>query len=75
MTGLPFYIPNNNANVGAVPIFLENVSFANQFAALSDINAATFALLELTEAGALTAITNSNFEDNSVVSMSMTYFV
>jgi hypothetical protein len=75
ITGLPFTIANNNANYSAVSLFLNNVTFANQFMGLGLINSTTIPIEEITEAGALSAITDADFSNNSQIILSLTYFV
>jgi len=75
ITGLPFTIPNNDANYSAASLRLLNISFANQFQGIGAVNTTSVTLQEITEAGVLTSITDSDFQDTSRVIISFTYFV
>ena len=75
ITGLPFTVVNNNANYSAVSLWLNNVTFANQFMGYGLVNTTTIPIEEVTEAGAISAITDADFANNSEVMVSLTYFV
>jgi hypothetical protein len=75
ITGLPFTIPNTTGNYSAPSLWCRNITFANQYVGLGEINTNSIALVEITEAGAETALTNADFADNSAAILSFTYFV
>ena len=75
ITGLPFAIPNNNANYSAASLWLNTITFANQFQAFGAINSTTISLQEITELGAVTLLDNTDFANTSSVVVSLTYFV
>jgi len=74
ITGLPFSSINDNAATNAISIRFGNITFANILQGHINANAAVVSLGEVTEAGVVTSIDNSNFADNSYLSFSITYF-
>jgi hypothetical protein len=75
ITGLPFTSGNNSGNNSSASLWLFNVSFANQFQGIGDQNATTITLYETTEAGAVTTLEDTNFANDSRISVGLTYFV
>jgi hypothetical protein len=75
ITGLPFAIGNSNANYSTASIWFNNITFANQFQGFGEINDTKILLYEVTEAGALTNLTDGDFSNNSQIVVSFTYFV
>jgi hypothetical protein len=75
LTGLPFTIGNSNGNYSSGSIFLNVITFANQFQISGQINTTTIELVEITEAGVQTALTNADFANNSTAIIGFTYFV
>jgi hypothetical protein len=75
ITGLPFTVFASTANLSAAALYLSNISFANQFQAYCATSTTTIVLDEVTEAGVVTSITDSDFANNSGVMISLTYFV
>lgn len=75
ITGLPFTIPNTTGNYSAPSLWCRNITFANQYVGLGEISTNAIALVEITEAGAETSLTNADFADNSAAILSFTYFV
>jgi len=73
ITGLPFTV--DTVYYGAVTMRLSNVSFADVPEALGIINSTYMALYETTNAGARTAIVETDFADNSSIFFSITYKV
>ncbi|MHB8053669.1 MAG: hypothetical protein ACYDH3_00230 [Candidatus Aminicenantales bacterium] len=63
ITGLPFMA----GGYTACSLWLATVSYANQFMAYFTKNATTITLEEITEAGAKTALNDTNFANNSEV--------
>jgi hypothetical protein len=75
VTGLPFTIPGNYENYSTASIWLNNVSFLNQFQAFGVLNDTTMEIFEITSLGAVSNLDNTNFGSNSQVIVSFTYFV
>jgi hypothetical protein len=75
ITGLPFTIANNTGNLAAAAVTLGNISFANQFQSNAEQGATTIVFSNVTEAGALSYMTDANFANNSNVMVNLTYFV
>ena len=75
ITGLPFTIPSNNANYSAPSFRFSNITFSGQFVGYGDINTTNIDLNQVTLLGALTAITDTNFANNSNIIVTLTYFV
>jgi hypothetical protein len=75
ITGLPFTINSEVPSYSTANMWYSNVSFANQFQAIGAINSTLVELYELTEAGAITSLNETNFADNSEIIISFTYFV
>ena len=75
ITGLPFTVGSATGNYSAMAIRLGAVSFTGTFQALADIATTSCSINQITEAGVGSNMTNSNFEDNSTVMISLTYFV
>jgi hypothetical protein len=75
ITGLPFTIPNSNQNYSTASLWMINVSFANQFIAYGLINTTRIPIEEVTILGAVSAITDADFANNSEIMVSLTYFV
>lgn len=74
ITGLPFAIKNENGAYSSVTMRLSNITFANQCQGHGVLNTTTLALSEITEAGAMTTLTDADFANNSSVMMSFMYF-
>jgi hypothetical protein len=76
ITGLPFAIRNAAEAAGGVAIgFITSTSFADFPQGFGDIGATTIALRETTNAGANTALTNTDFGNSSRIIFTYTYFV
>jgi hypothetical protein len=75
ITGLPFAVANTDGNYSPPALRFSNVGFANQYQGLTVVNTTTVGLEEITEAGAVTAITDADFANNSQVAINLTYFV
>jgi len=73
ITGLPFTCKSADA-AGAVPSFrFDDITFANVFQGMVTINTTTIQLTEITEAGALTTLTNANFDNTCWINLSVSY--
>jgi len=76
ITGLPFTSSDVGSLTTGVTLELDVITFANQFMARVSNNATGIDLLEVTEAGARTALTEGNFADTSIIiSISVSYRV
>jgi hypothetical protein len=73
ITGLPFAV--NAAYYAPVALLTLAVSFANQMMGYVIANSAVIGIYESTEAGAVTALTDTDFANNSYVYLSITYLV
>jgi hypothetical protein len=75
ITGLPFTVFNNTANYSGISLgFLSNITFADYIQGYADINTTSIQLVETTNAGVNSTITNANFANNSQILLSLTYF-
>jgi hypothetical protein len=76
ITGLPFTIGAGNSNYCSASISnLANVTFADFPQLRGEIGTTNILFLESTNAGALSALANGDFANNSEVIISFTYFV
>jgi hypothetical protein len=75
ITGLPFTIANTLTAYSAVTIHLDKVTFANQYSGYGVVGNTFIELREVTEAGVDTALTNTDFANDSSWVISLTYFV
>jgi hypothetical protein len=75
ITGLPFAIPNVLGNYAAASVYLDKVAFANQYQAIGNINTANVGFSEITEAGAVSALNDADFANNSEIIINFTYLV
>ena len=74
LTGLPFTVVNNVAGYASVAFsYIANITFANQVSAFTDANTTTAVFNESTEAGVMTALTDANFANNSILVVNCTY--
>lgn len=74
MTGLPFTSKNVDGAYTSISLRFDNITFANQFQGVINKNAVIITLLELTEAGVGTALTEGNFANDSLIDFSAIYF-
>ena len=72
-SGFPFTVNNSSSAKSAVSLKLVNVSFADSPSAFTDPNRADAQGLEVTNAGAMTALTDADFSDNSEYVIHATY--
>ena len=75
ITGLPFTVANTFGNYSSASLRFSNVTFANQFQAFTAGNTTIIELEEVTEAGVTSSLTNADIADNTVIIVSLTYFV
>jgi len=73
LTGLPFTVANSNAALSMLNLCLAQVTFANQYFGYVENNATTALIKEITEAGAITNLTNADFANNSMVLVGGSY--
>jgi hypothetical protein len=72
---LPFSIPNNNGNYSAISFYNDgNVTYGGTLQGFCNINGTSIVLGQVSEAGSITLLTNSNFANNSAFMISLTYF-
>ncbi len=71
--GLPFACVDNTAAFAAAAISLASVTFANQYYAFVEVNKSYITILEVTEGGTETDITDANFANNSRIRIGATY--
>ena len=76
ITGLPFTVLDADSGyTGAAIGYLENVTFADVPLCHTVRNATTLELREVTNAGVLTNLSNTDFANNSGIIIGLTYFV
>jgi hypothetical protein len=75
ITGLPFTISTGGANFSAISANLFNITFTNVYAGYGELNTSNVLLNQVTSLGVSSAITNTNFANNSEIIFSLTYFV
>ena len=73
LTGLPFTSVDNIAGYTAVAICLGNITFANIYQAKIYNNVTTISLEEVTELGVGSQLLNTDFADNSSITVNGTY--
>lgn len=73
IAGLPFTVANSTNSYSAPSLLLQNVTFSDQYSAWANINDTTIELLEATNAGVLTDLTNADFANNSFLVFSLQY--
>jgi hypothetical protein len=75
VTGLPFTIGSGSQFWSAPSLWFNTVSFANQSQGRGVVNATWIELWEITEAGAISQINDTDFSNSSEIMVSFTYFV
>jgi hypothetical protein len=75
ITGLPFSIPNLVRNYSALSIWFDAITFSGQLLGYGNINETTIDLVQTTELGVSSSITNTNFANDTRIMVSLTYFV
>ena len=73
ISGLPFACVNDTGGLSAVSLRLLTVTFANQYQGYVNKNTYTIVLEEITEAGAMTALTDADFANNSQIVVTASY--
>jgi hypothetical protein len=75
ITGLPFTNGAGVSNLSPIILRLAKVTFANQLQGYVEVSATTISLEEITEAGTVTQLSNSDFANDSELMVTATYFV
>jgi len=75
ITGLPFTVGNATGNLAGAALRFDTITFANQFMGHAEDNTTTIALEEITEAGAVSTLTNADFANSCSIIVGLTYFV
>jgi hypothetical protein len=75
ITGLPFTIANTAGNYAPATLRFNIITYTGTVMGLANINDTTIGMEQVSEAGTLTDITNTNFANTSSVILSLTYFV
>jgi hypothetical protein len=73
ITGLPFAVASSR--YPAAVLKLANITFANQYSGYGNASTTTIVLNETTEAGSMTSLLDSDFANNSIAMLSLTYSV
>jgi len=73
VTGLPFTTTDADAGLTGVPAIFFNITFANQLVMTTARNTNHIDIYQVTEAGAITALSNTNFANNSTIVVGGTY--
>ena len=75
ITGLPFTIASGLSSYSAPTLRCANISYVGMLTGYGAVTQQNIVLQQLTEAGVVGDLTNSNFANNSDVLLSFTYFV
>jgi hypothetical protein len=75
ITGLPFTVGNATGNLAGAALRFDTITFANQFMGHAEDNTTTIALEEITEAGAVSTLTDADFANSCSIIVGLTYFV
>jgi hypothetical protein len=76
ITGLPFSIGNSPSNYGAPSLWIQGITFTDQFEALGIVGSSEIQLAEITNAGAFSLLTSSDFFTSDVqIAINYSYFV
>lgn len=75
ITGLPYTVGNGTSYQGVPSIYPNTITFADFPTGYVIINDTDIELVEVTNAGVVTAITNSDFSNNSAINFLLTYSV
>jgi hypothetical protein len=74
ITGLPFTSGSAGGFYGSAALRFENLTYTGRIQSYSNVNDTSIFLEELSEAGAASTITNSDFANNTSILLSLTYF-
>lgn len=75
ITGLPFSIANANEAAQAASFRCNGLSYTGAFQGYGTVGSTTIPLEQISEAGSLTDLTNSNFVNGTSIQISLTYTV
>jgi hypothetical protein len=75
ITGLPFTIGSDNSNYAPPSLLFNDITFTNQFQGYGLVNSTNILLEEITILGVVSDITDVDFTNNSLLIISLTYFV
>ena len=75
ITGLPFLVGGSTGNYSAPSFWFDDISFTNQYQGYGNIGETTIDLRQISLLGADSAITNTDFANNSRLMVTLTYFV
>jgi hypothetical protein len=75
LTGLPFTIGNSIGNQSVPQIWLQNITFLNQFVSESQNNSTNIYIEQASNLGVVTILTDANFSNTSTILITYTYFV
>jgi hypothetical protein len=75
ISNLPFTIGSGASNYGAPSFRPVSISFADMFIGYGDVNGTTITLQEVTNAGAVSGLTDADFATSVNIIFSFTYFV
>jgi hypothetical protein len=75
ITGLPFNIKSETGFYGAPSIWIQEITFADQFQALGLTGTTQIALSENTNAGIFSLLNDTNFGSNVQIAITYSYFV
>jgi hypothetical protein len=73
ITALPFTCANSTAAYAAAALFFTNITYLGQVSGYVNINDNTIDLFQTTELGVATALTNTNFANNTAIIINLTY--
>jgi hypothetical protein len=73
ITGLPFTVGSTSSAYAGVAMRCENITFAGMIQGYSEINAANIVLEQIATTGAVSALTDANFANNSGVMIGIAY--
>lgn len=73
ITGLPWTVRNDNDSQSAPSFYIVNITFTGQMQGFVDINATTITLAQSTEAGVASNLTDTNFANNSQITVAFDY--
>lgn len=73
ITGLPFTVATNSAAYAAPALFFTNLTFSGQVNGYVNLNATTIDLNQTTALGVASAITDTNFANNTALIINVTY--
>jgi hypothetical protein len=75
LTGLPFAVGAAAGNYSGASLVLSNITFLGVIGGYSNVGTSTASLTQTTTLGVTSALTDTNFANNSSVIISLTYFV